>query len=158
MKGQNIINGILVIAFSLVTLVVVSAVLDDVVTTSSQTYVIAKNSLDSNNEFNMSSGTHTLYYCGNGLTTSSLTCYNSTTASAAILASSYNVSALDCVLSSNVAMNGAAGYIWNCSYEYAGESTYSSGLSRTIVSYLVPIILLGALALAVGFIYIRFVR
>lgn len=159
MKGQSV-NQIIGIGLALVAFVVVAAITDDIITDASQTYVIAKNSQDSANEFNISAagGTYTLAYCGNGMTPGTITCYNSTTASAEILSTSYNVTEATCKIESNVAIDEAAGGWWNCSYEYADDNSYSSPLSRTVASFIVPISILGALVLAAGFVYIRFMR
>lgn len=150
MKGQTV-NQIVSIGLALVALVVVAVIADDVITDSSQTYVTTQGNI------NVSAAAQTLTACGNGVTPDSQSCSNYTNAAAFTEGTDYEIEDITCELS---AVSGTCLDVgnckMNCTYEYAGATSYSSPLSRTIAGYLVPLALLGALVLAAGFVYIRF--
>lgn len=150
MKGQNVVNGIILVGFSLVTFVVVAAIIDDVITTSSTTYPASQGGI------NLSSGSLVLTACGNGVTPNSQVCTNWSNAAALTEGVDYNITDITCTLYPNKGVFKIGNAKLNCTYEYAAESTFSSPTSRNIASYIVPIAIIGALALAVGFLYFRF--
>lgn len=102
--------------------------------------------LDTSTQNNQNWTTKVLSPCGHGIT--SLSLYNATGSSTAYTENThYSLVKKTCTLSNLTAAIWQTNY--NVTYVYADDETYTSALSRTIAGYVVPIGLLGTLALAI---------
>ena len=136
-KGQIGTIGVMI---GVVTAIIGFVIINDVVVDTVTITQVAGEST------NVSTGTATMSNVGKGCT-SMISLINRTTGEA-VPSASYNFSST-CVLGMN-------NDVWvdtllNATYEYLSDSSFGGSLSRTIATYIVPIGLLGVLALAVIF-------
>lgn len=103
----------------------------------------------SQGNINLSTGSATLTTFGNGLVPNSQTVTNWTNGASFTEGTHYSIDD-DTGVISNLTTEIGVCCKYNITYFYTGDDTFSSSTSRTIATYIVPIGLLGILALAAG--------